>query len=63
MKLDIQLIELSLQEELVKIKTDNKKIISWKLREIKEKKLKNENLFKVKKNIILNFSSNYIIKL
>ena len=35
--------------EYLNLKTDNKKIISWKLREIKEKKLKNENLFKVKK--------------
>ena len=37
--------------EYLNLKTNNKKIISWKLREIKEKKLKNENLFKVKKKI------------
>jgi len=29
--------------ESLNLKTDNKKIISWKLREIKEKKLKNGN--------------------
>ena len=32
--------------ESLNLKTDNKKIISWKLREIKEKKLKNENYLK-----------------